>query len=274
MDSDYNNGIFKVNIDYEKKIKSLMINYLVYLEEPEIESRINRGEASIVIHIENSQTKYREIVYINEMEGSFELDLASINGNIELMPAIVSNRDITDFTSEDFIDDYLGEKITLEKGNFIAVDYETIIAIDKDIQDEVDVPSIITLSNKEDQKEAVSFDYSSDRIYIYMNQKTWENYHALRGSGKTYVNIFNAITILPALSEAIKYVKDPDTEDNQFSDRRWFRSMRVILENQGYDMVSTKFLNEDNYIIAQNLLNNMIESSIDSLNGMKERIRT
>lgn len=273
VDSDYRESAFDVNIDVEKKIRSLKIDYTIQLKSPDIEKAIKNGDASIFIHIENSQTKYRDIKYLHSTNDSFEIDLSFLNGNVEFLPAIVANRNLYSFNSSDFHEDYKDENIMLEKGNFMAIDYETVISVDKDIEDEVDIPSIITLFKKEDQNEAVSFDFSSDRIYIYMNKKTWENYNTLRNSGKTFINIINSIMIIPAISQAIKYVKEPDDEETHYSDKRWFRSLRVILENNDYDLNSNKFKNEDNYTIAQVILNNMIEKSVDALNGLRERER-
>jgi hypothetical protein len=261
INSDYQEASFSMNVETElKSRRTLQLNLNVKLDCFTIEELIAEGKAGLGIHLENPTTKFRHFKELPlQSELSFNLDLTKLNGKIEVLPVVVAKKNFR-LASDGFVEDFSGLSFDLYQGNILAIDKETVITIEKDIRDEVDIPSIITMRTNEKQKEALDIEFEQQRIVVSLDKETMLNYKKTKGR-RNYLPILHSMIIFPVLIEAINYIKEDRNEEKR-EDYRWYRSLARILEKNDYPIEGTRFKDTANIRLAQIILDNVIYSGL------------
>lgn len=265
VDNDYKTGIFHVEYTIEEKMKYLEISYNVTLTSSYLSSNINDNNAVLVFHVENPNTKFREIFPSKTMAGSFSIDVNDINGSVEVIALIVSKKDFVLMNDIEFDDFFMGYSFRVYEGNILAIDYEMIIDVSKDITDEVDIPSIINFSRSDEQNEMIKYDFSRERLTIFMNNDTYIDYHEIKRHGNK-LSLINSVMVIPLLNQAIQIIKDDKSDD--FNDLKWFRSLVYIFKERGIECSDISFIDRDNIELTQELVSKMLSNGLKYLKGI------
>ncbi len=95
--------------------------------------------------------------------------------------------------------------------------------------------------------------YEGDKITIYLSQSSYELYQKVKNE-KSYIDTLHSSVVLPALAEAIRFVKSRDSID--FSEKKWYSLLeKLIKSNETDDPLQT----------AQKILDLPVNRSFSSL---------
>ena len=207
---------------------------------------IEKKKAAYVLHVECSNTVFRERCLSYQPDLKHPVDSEKLNGTIEVNFFICAEESITDYVIEGAHPDYAGIRFQINKGDVLAVaDGRTFEAV-KDYDAVKKVSTIMQIEPfKESGDRPMQAVFAAEKIRILLSKDDYKNYILL----KVYEglqHVFACSIVLPVLMEAIRIVKGSDTE--QFSDLRWFKNLSSRLEEPGLKK------EEDPLTLAQLLL--------------------
>lgn len=260
---DYINSSFGMEVLVEKGIREINFNVSLKLVNDEMQQMINEGTMEYVVHIECPQTCYRTIIKTNIPEIKKNIPESRVNGRITVCSFIVAKKDIQNFSSNFFNEDYSGISFTLHKGNIAAIGGQVNIDIIKDTEELSKVPSIFTICRSaEDTDEHMKIDINNDKITIILCSKSFSEYKILSAM-PSMLPVLHSILIVPTLIYVFETLKKDGFND--FKELRWFRSVERTLKKNGF-ILNEELLNSNpSYELAQKTLDMPINRAFDSL---------
>lgn len=229
---DYKNGEFDTT---EVKVSNygneVHIDYTVKLNEPDLQKLINNGDAYAVFHLECPQTGYREAVKVKNPSDKLVIKSERLNGEFQICSFIVAAKNIVDYTSINFHDDYAGLKFNIDMGCVLAVGDQITANIDKDKHDFSDLPSIFCVIGKDDRNfTQMQVDYSENKIKIelpyndYIFYKQLYKLHGIKDAA-------NAIVVIPALTYVLSEILKMDKDSmDELRGKGWYTALKNKLK--------------------------------------------
>lgn len=260
-EGDFTNSIFKI-----KNINNNYDNYNIEFEltNDDIYNLIINNKASLVLHLEESETMYRTTYKFNTLKYNFTIPNEKVRRRVELSAFIVMNENINDFYSSDLDLIYNDINISYEKHNIIGYSDSKIIKINKETDDIKNVRSIFSLISDKNIKDIYEVSLMTNSIVIKMNEQDYKNYAFL-------VNRFNqneskgniillTILIMPSFVQVLNQIHK-NTDD--YRSYNWFDSLIKAFEKKDVDILNEfKKDNFDAYKHAQIVFDGVISGSI------------
>ena len=109
---------------------------------------INQNKARIILHIENSKTKYRNTFNLDFGSNEIEVKSSSLNGKIELATLIVLNEEI-EYLNSNVTECFQGIKFKLPSGSILGIGSQYSDCIDIETNDLTKLNSIISVIKHE-----------------------------------------------------------------------------------------------------------------------------
>ncbi len=226
---------------------------------------MSKGMVIGALVIECSATIYRVTKEISLENRDIIIPLSELNDKVYISSFLYATDNITDYKSENFLDDYEDYSFNIEKYDILAADdgFYKIIEYDQEEDQKNDsIFSVIKTKNIDN----MLVDINQKKIIIKLPENEYGLYYNLRFN-KAYQPLFLSMMAIPALSSVLQKFKDQDYDiDDIADDYYWFNAIMVSYENvYGKKLTNESFNEIDSLTLAQKLLNN---STIDGINKL------
>lgn len=258
---DYKISTFTSNIIIDTYGNKIRVTADFNLNNDYILNLIKNDYLIYAIHIECSETSFRN-VYLSKVDSiTVEIEDSKISGKVEIASLLVCNKNIYNYTNYDFNEDYEGVFFTFEKGNIIGIGGEVKANIDKTKEELGKLPSIISIIMKKSSEKYFNINCDGDKIKIILNEEDYEKYRNISNVGK-FQGIFHSMIAMPALIYVFDLMKD-GIED--YENYRWFRSLRKSLERYKIVLNEETLSSNDSVKLAQMILDMPLNRAFNAL---------
>lgn len=262
---DYNNVKFIAGTTgkLNKTNKKSFIETYVEIEEEEINNLLNSRELKIITKVFCPSTKFREIFEIQRGFDKIEINNRDINNRVEFTTYIIANRDIHNFSSYNFNDDYKGMKFDIEKGAIIAIGKEESIFFEKDIDDLTKVEAVVKIKDMKKENEPMTVTW--DNKYIRINLSTTDY--------KTYclysdycVPIVNSMIVIPGIMFVLDQLASDEIDISDVEDSKWYRVLsKKISEATGKEFSLNYVKANGSFELIQKLFDTPIHEAMKEI---------
>ncbi len=244
INSTYKEGwLFRLNYDGEIVDDTLVLeNLYCDVKSKFLNWLLDNHKAQIVLYIECPQALYRNLVKISEKPEKLVISAADLSGPCVFSAFIVATEDITIENStdwaDDFIDDYLGERIEIDNHEILAIDELHQNRVDFDTTDDIKKASIFQIYSSDDIQDGTAMvEFDEQFISIYVNPLAFSSYD----STKAYPELrdtYLSMLAVPALTQCIRKVLGVDVTDmNALIDKlsvelKWFSSFCIAFNKK------------------------------------------
>lgn len=226
---------------------------------------ILNGQAEYVIHLECTTTAYREVLYSVSNYIEHEIPIGRVNGRLEAVAFIILKKRVTNFYSEDWVEDFNGVTFDLLQGSILAYKNLESLLLTKDYEEFSNANSIFTVYKRitdDDKPAEISLD--SSKIRIGLGTRDYDTY--ARYSVKTELQaIFNSMLILPALVYVFEELKQENGEE-LYRNKEWFLALEKSYAKRGISLMD-EVLNSDkeSYQLAQEAMELPISKALNQI---------
>lgn len=269
--NDYQHSIFDAGVNYKMNgANSLHLEFNIELDNVELLSLINRGEAEYVIHVECSNTSYRDAIHSITEFVEKDIPIGRVNGRIEVVVLIVSKIDIKNLEVEDWVEDYQGITFDLSKGSILA--YKNIPTFDiiKNYEELNSASSIFKVYKRiTTEPKPMEVDLDSAQIGIGLGLEEFEIYSRFCDKAQ-FQSILNTMVVFPALVYVFEELKQDDGIENN-DGKKWFISLSKAYEKRGIDIDDEIKNNEKTSVqLAQEAMELPLTSALKRLSEIFE----
>lgn len=258
-------GNFEVDFDLKVTESEMQFSAQFKLENATLQQLITERKVIFAIHIECSSTMQRFLKKSSEVNFTFNINQKLLSNVVEVNFFIIANDDIKAYSNSDFHEDYEGLAFSLQKGDQLAFTETIKINITK--EPIVQTSSIFEIAlNPIKDAPLIATDFQ-EKIIISVPKVTYDEINNLRGFiGEDVDQIFIAIYYLPALIEALYYIRDLIEQDQLYEveSTAWYRSIANRLKGLGKDLEQLDI--DDNIPdLAMKILDNINERVLISI---------
>ena len=259
---DYKTTHFISKINVSKTIKRIKISCEFDMNNIEIENHIKSRNAEYLVHIECSQTAYRNVICTSENNIECEIKESDLNGKVSVCTFIVAKKHISSFKNYDFNDDYLDVTFKIERGAIIDIGSQAQIKIEKNSDELTNLPSIFSIIRKNtDERIGMQVEMASDKIRICLNKEDYSSYQLIcKMQGLN--QIMHSSLIFPALIYVFEQLK---LSLSEYEDYRWYKSITVVLKKYKLSLDENLLQNKTSIELAQILLDMPTERAFNAL---------
>ena len=264
--TDFNKGVFKSGINVEVDPKSKVFKFVTdfSVTNATIKNMLENGLAKYVLFVFCKDTFFRHVYKITSDKNTIEISGGDVKGKVEYISYIVADRDITNYSSDDFSLGYKGISFIVKRGEILGIGESGGFSAVYENEATSDISSIVSFQNGKDNK-FMQFNYEKDIIEIYLPEEQYLFYKKTDKYNKDCIHLLNSFLVIPALSDAIKlmydlkYNSDDDIENKSYySSKDWYKCLEEkILALSDELNKSYETLLEDHTVTAQRLVNNL-----------------
>ncbi len=256
------NGSFSVNLQPD----GYLVRPTFEVQNEGIKNLISTDFLTYAIEVQSPATWYRKLYTVKDNK-PFRLDPIFLHERVELTPCILATSEISDFTNDDFEDEYQGITYQINVGDVIAIG-ETR-SFDALYQNDIikNGTSPVSITRSETATE-INCDFSGNTIEIILPADPHGDYMEC-GYLKAKYKTLNAILTIPALVEAISIIANdvryPD-EASGFESKAWYKTIVVNLKRAAEnDEGKYRAMLEKPFVSAELLLGNNYASALKFL---------
>lgn len=262
---DYKTTHFNSEIKVEQNIKRIKIKCKFDMNNHELGSYINDGQAEYLVHVECPFTVYRNIFCTSENTIEFEINESDLNSKVSICTFIVAKRDIDNYKNYDFNDDYSDISFKINRGSILAVAEQLQVRVEKNTDELANIPSIISIVKKETtERIGIQVEMASEKILIYLNSKDYSDYQLISKMPGINQTMHSSL-ILPALIYVFEQLKDNMEE---YINYRWFRSIGAVMKKYNLSFGEELLQDKTSLELAQILLDIPIERAFKALSEL------
>lgn len=266
---DYNTSKFDCDIKLQREIKKFILDVEFTLNNKQLNEMIDKNLAEYVLHIESPATSYRILEKSVSKVMKITLNDERLLGKISLCPFIVAKQDLTNYSNEDWNEDYKETTFSVGKGTILAIGTQQTFTVDKENEDLSTVPSIFTIYKKETVEDMpVEVEINSDKIRIGLNISDYDKYASTKYGTEDIVNIVNAFLIYPALVFMFERLKESFDE---YSEYRWFKAINKMLNKYSMKLDEDLVTSKSSLELAQKLMAFPVSKALFSLGDLEEQ---
>lgn len=249
---DFINSVF--DVEFHEKIvgiNQLNLELKIKMNNDEINRLIRDGKACYIIHLECSTTAFRTVIKSQVPNFSFDLSLQKLRGKLEMIALIALERDIFNYRSNDFDEDFDNMTFDLKKGNILGYVNLPSLDISKNYEEFANLGSIFKI-HKILTEEKKPMDVRLESEYIILNLGTAEyNMYNKYSKNKEMLPILISLVILPALVYVFEELKQ-ENSDSIYSEYLWFQSLEIAYKKRGLS-IEDDLINSDktSLVLAQ-----------------------
>lgn len=269
MYDDYNDCTFGIDVEAKKTNKKLMITIKPIIKSNSIIYLLNNDLAEIVVHFECGRTRFREIKKLKLEENYFEFPGATLNDNLQVVAFIVASKNIANYRSKEFNEDYGDVSFNIEKGSIMGISNQLDIPVPKNIYDLSSVDSIVSIVTNDDEKECMTIDLSDTKIWVKLPSEVYIGYSGMGKTISNYTPILHSMFVIPALTYALDYIKNIEWMDVE--NYLWFKVIKKKCEEKYGSFDKNLIETKTSIRIAQELIDSPIGKAISNLLGMEDK---
>lgn len=263
---DYNNSIFLVDFEQTMQgVNSMKLSFDIAMTCPELEQLIIKGLAEHVIHLECSTTAYREVLRSVSKHIDYEVPIGRINGTFEAVAFIILKKNISAFSSKDWIDEYEGTTFSLYAGSILAYQNLPGLDITKDYEEFTNAGSIFSIYKRlTDNDKPADISLDSSKIRIGLGSKDYDIYSVYSNKSELQV-LFHSMMILPALVYVFEELKQDGGEET-YRNKEWFISLEKAYAKRGIVFMDEVLNTEKtSYQLAQEAMELPLSRALDQI---------
>lgn len=266
---DYKTTTFKGELTVNIQPNNYVIHPNFQISNSGISELLSSGVLTYAIEIQSPSTWFRKLFLVNDNKPIF-LDTTFLHERIELTPCIVAVESFSNFTNDDFEEEYQGMTFDINVGDVIAIGEKR--TFDALYQNDIikHGSSIVNIKGNDKLKE-IMYDYSGNVIEIILPIAQHNTYIEC-GYSKAKYKPLNAILTIPVLVEAISIIaNDENDSDNSsgYESKSWYKTIVVNLKRLAENnevkyrqllskpFASAELLLDNNYISALDYINNV-----------------
>lgn len=228
---DYKTSKFNCILTQERGVKEFIFNVKFELDNDKLLNLIEDNMVEYVLHVECSLSSYREVFSSKSNEFKLKLEDKLLLDKVSICPFILSKNDISNYTNDDFDDDYKDISFSFEKGTILAIAVQQIFTVEKDKNDLSTIPSIFTIFDKKNHEDMpVEINLANDKIMIGLNSNDYALYYNHSNSS---TNTINSFIIFPTLIYALERLRESLDELEDF---KWVQALKSSLNKNNYKL--------------------------------------
>jgi len=253
IDNNYQDS-FEANLKVSADVGKISISIAYNMLNNGLNKLIKDRKASFCAQIYCKGTLFREVYKsFKALPDKIELESYKLHELVEVDFFVCACEDITNYTNTEFSDIYKGYSFLIEQGDILAYGGKGIFHANKAFEELKSVSAFMNIDAGDKKKMPMYNYYEGDKITIYLSQDSYELYQKVKNE-KSYINTLHSSVVLPALSEAIRFLLS--NESNDYKDKKWYYLLeKLIVSNQTDDPLQT----------AQKILDLPINRSFESL---------
>ncbi|GFP76388.1 hypothetical protein [Clostridium fungisolvens] len=270
--ADYKSTQFFFDFDKENDspiiVNGMLVlkNIFFFLDNPELKKLYENGYIKAICEIECSNTVYREFFELFETPQDKEIPISHFANIVTISAYLVATKEIEDFVSEDFVEDFEGYKFHINPSNILAADDGIKFRVDINESNDNKMSSIFTIVNKDDAEGIVTYNNEPGKIVIYLNPENYNIYDTMKNHSM-YNSMFFANLVVPVLSNCLQEIQrgfeETDSIEDICDDKIWFKSvLKRYSYVKGKELESEDFYNINCFELAQLLMNEPTDKSI------------
>lgn len=281
--SEFKEGInFKLHVnennngDLIKERDTIILKDIYFsVNDPEILSLLDTHKLKCEVIIECPSTIYRYHEEIYREPKDIKIILQELNDVVEVSAFLYVDTDILEFKIKNFRDMYQEYEFTLERYDVIGIDDGYKFKIDQDEILEGKYPSIFVVVKRDISKgKWIEFNVEEKKILIILPTNSYIYYSRLQES-VAFKNILLATVIMPGLIFALQFIKEKlHNRDNTVYeelkfDYAWLKAIEYSYKSEtGRELTKEVFDNEEPAVLAQIILSDAINKSLEELKGV------
>jgi len=244
------------------------------LECKGLEALTESSNAVAAVLAKSSAASYSKLFIFPENIHEIELKIPkfAVVNKVDLTGVIIAANDISQFSCEgEFNELYFGTStFEIRKGDILATEETRSIFVDNS-ELEKPISSIFNISKRDDQDHDIEPSFYGDKIEVFLKNELYDLYYNFKDfNNGTLRRYATGIIVYPVLVEAITYItghyQNSDSDDSDFSEKRWFRAIVHKADNISIDLTTCQ---ESPTMIADALLGNV---SLDALKSFKDAL--
>lgn len=246
-----------------KTNKKSIIETYVEIEDEEINNLLNSRELKIILKVFCSSTKYRKVFEIQRGFDKIEINNRDINNRVEFTTYIIANKDISNYSSYNFNDDYKGMKFNIEKGSIIAIGKEETLFFEKDIDDLTRINSIIKIRDLKKENEPMNVEW--DHLYIRIGLST-SDFETYCRYSEYCIPIANSMIVVPGIMYVLDQLSSEEIDISDVVDDKWYRVLsKKISEATGKEFNLAYLKANSSFEIVQRLFDTPIHDAMKEI---------
>lgn len=262
--NDYKTSKFDIDFSYNTiGAQYLCVDVNVVLDNDSIINSIQKGEAQIFLHVECTTSGFRKMYELSVSKNNLKLEISKLNGAVAFVGLVLTTKDILDFYSDDFQDDYYGMKFNLPKASIVAYKNIEVLTITKKMEEFKNVDSIFSiLKITTDEDVPMEIGMNSPKITLHLGQ-VQHAFYSNNYPNQHYQEIFNTLLIFPALVYVFQELKIEGEMEN-YENREWFIALERNYQERGMDF-REEVMEKDAFKLAQEIMQLPIIKSFEHL---------
>lgn len=251
--NDYKTSKFDVEFSYSTLgAEYLCVNVNVLMDNESILNSIHSGDAKVFLHVECTTSGFRQMYELSLLENNLKFEISKLNGRVAFVGLILTTKDIKDFYSDDFQDDYLGVKFQLPKASIIAYKNIEVLTITKKMEEFKNMDSIFSVIKiTKDEEVPMEIEMNSPKINLLIGEKQHVFYENNQND-QHYQEIFNSLLIFPALVYIFQELKLEGGIET-YENREWFIALERNYLAKGIDF-RDEIRDKDAFRLAQEVM--------------------
>ena len=228
---------------------------------------VEQKKARYAVHIECTQTRYRNIFRSESDKFSFDVDAGMLDGNVEVTSFILATKPLDKYRNEFFHPDYAKLTFRVRKGDTLAVGQDREFTAEKKSDPLRKVPSIFSIQpNDLGEATGIDVDTSGHKVTVKLARPIYDTYSTLR-SDQSLHQILSSAVIVPALVDVLDEIRRAAVDGgiSEYKDRRWYLVVGRRLREMGIDPENADTFNESSLRIAHVMLGQPLGRSLEDL---------
>jgi hypothetical protein len=251
---------FQTPIDFTHDSANYYISAQVQCSSKTIAQLVKHGQAAYVLHVECSNTLYRNIFEFTTPEFEVRIPSELLNATVEVNLFVVAKQDLPKYKVDKAHPDYGDASFSVSAGEVLAIGEACTFEADIDFDALRSVGSILQIRELPGPEHAeMQFDFSGEKISIFLSPHDFGIYKILKTHQPLCASVVPPI-VVAAVARALDVLKNGQAEE----DLRWARCLRKRLDH--LDLT----LEGDSLELAQKVLELPIKRSFITAKGFLE----
>lgn len=264
---DIINSVFQPVVTVKGQKNAYVFDAVFKTNNADLLELIAQTKATYAVHVECTQTRYRDIFRSANEKFSFEVPAGMLDGRVEVTSFILAAKALDKYRNESFHPDYAELTFRVSKGDTLAVGHDREFNAEKKTDPLRKVPSIFSIVPS-DEKDATGMDIDSSgpKVRVTLSRPNFDAYSTLKSDQSLHAMLSTAV-VVPALVTVIDEIRRAGSDGTieGYKDRRWYLVVARRLREMGIDPETPDTFVDSSLRIAHVMLGQPLAASLEGL---------
>lgn len=272
--SDFFDAKFSIDLQFASDNQKNCYVIATQLQEldPEFKDTVLQSSAVLGLHVDCSQSYYREFFKINLESDTLEISSSKLRGSVDVTPLIICNVDGFDYDFSSMHPDLKQFKFKLNRADIMAIGAGKTFVAQHDINPFMQIPSIFSIrANPTYTEKTMDLNLGDHKIEILLSENNYREFKNIHKQ-KSFQPIAATMIIVPALVSVLTQLKEiNESEDKDFDDfigKRWFTVLSNKLIEQGINLNKKESFFASPMTLALELLGDPLTETFENLKNL------